>query len=121
MLVETEAEWVTEAVEDLYYGECTTCGNTGAVVLPVRGTSGTHTAAFACRCIKAMKYAGVPKATEEQLFEASCQRIEEGERLKRWAEDRGINFKGTDDQSRASFRAWFESVGSTGAMFAKGR
>ena len=113
-----ETEWVTEAVNDLQYGDCDICNNIGVVVIPV---SGTNTAAFACKCFKSLKYAGVPKASEQQLFDASCRQMEEVDRLRRWAEDRGIDFRGTDDQSRASFRRWFESVGSTGAMFAKGR
>ena len=108
-------QWVNEAVNDYFHGECTSCGNLGAIVAP----SGRGTAAFACRCIKSMKYAGVPKATEQQLFEASCQRGEEEQRLRAWANEREINVGGLDDDFRASFRRWFESVGTTKAMFAK--
>ena len=108
-------QWVNDAVNDLYYGECTACGNLGAIVAP----AGRGTAAFACRCINSMKYAGVPKATEQQIFEASCQRVEEEQRLRAWANERDINVGGLDDDFRASFRRWFESVGTTKAMFAK--
>lgn len=113
-----EIEWVTEAISDLQYGDCDICNNIGVILVPATGNT-SYT--LACKCFKSIKYAALPKANEQQLFDASCRQIQETERLRRWAEDRGINFKGTDDQSRASFRQWFESVGSTGAMFAKGR
>jgi len=108
-------QWVNDAVNDLYYGECTVCGNLGAIVAP----AGKSTAAFACRCIKSIKYAGIPKATEQQLFEASCQRVEEEQRLRVWANERDINVSGLDDDFRASFRRWFESAGTTKTMFNK--
>ncbi|CAB5207056.1 hypothetical protein UFOVP184_20 [uncultured Caudovirales phage] len=95
--------------------DCDTCGNLGVIMAETsRGQC-----AFGCRCMNAMKYAGIPKASDDQLRSAWQDRRREADRLRSWALERGIEVDGTIEDFRADFRRWFESAGSAKAMFAK--
>jgi hypothetical protein len=95
--------------------DCDTCGNVGVImVATARGQ-----VSFGCKCMNAIKYAGIPKATPDQLAQAWREQREEADRLRTWAMDRGMDYDGNLDDFRANFRRWFESAGTTKAMFAK--
>ena len=95
--------------------DCDTCGNIGVIM--VETARGQH--AYGCRCMNAIKYAGIPKATPDQLAQAWREQREEADRLRTWAMDRGMDYDGNLDDFRANFRRWFESAGTAKAMFAK--
>lgn len=104
-------------ITNRYYDkeDCDICGNAGVVMVATnRGKC-----AFGCQCMNAIKYAGTPKASDAQLDQSLRERRMELDRLRTWAFDRGIEFDGTLDEFRAGFRKWFESAGTTKAMFAK--